>query len=228
MLFAAPLPPVVVPRTRAVVIGRSEECGLRLSTRRASRRHAEVRFENDVIVVEDLGSTNGTFVNGEKIEGLRVLEPGDRIDVGGVHVVYCQVKDGVESLSASAADTTAVLPRGPDLSRADGAFRGDLSEVPMPALLQMLAEGGKTGLLSVVTPRGAARLWMEKGRPVHASTATKEGVDAAFELCRLAEGRFLFATDHPLRARTIDCSVMELLLESSRAEDELRAGASGR
>jgi pSer/pThr/pTyr-binding forkhead associated (FHA) protein len=43
----------------------------------------------DGAAVEDLGSRNGTFVNGEKIEGRRSLKEGDLIGVGAVQLVFC-------------------------------------------------------------------------------------------------------------------------------------------
>ena len=47
-----------------------------------SRRHARLRLEADSYILEDLGSTNGTFVNGDRLEGERILQPGDEIAVG--------------------------------------------------------------------------------------------------------------------------------------------------
>lgn len=64
-----------------VIIGRLGESDLVLSDPGVSRRHAEVRRENDTYVISDLGSTNGTMVN-EATIGERVLEEGDRITVG--------------------------------------------------------------------------------------------------------------------------------------------------
>ena len=68
----------------AVVIGRSPECDLSLQDTYLSSRHA--RFANDAgdLSVEDLGSTNGTYVNQELVKGRVLLERGDIIQVGGV------------------------------------------------------------------------------------------------------------------------------------------------
>ena len=63
-------------------IGRDQSTGLALDDEQASRRHARVSAQGDLALLEDLGSTNGTYVNGQPIEGPRVLRPGDRIRVG--------------------------------------------------------------------------------------------------------------------------------------------------
>jgi Inner membrane component of T3SS, cytoplasmic domain/Domain of unknown function (DUF4389) len=67
----------------AAVIGRDPaSAALVLADPEASRRHASLIPEGQSLNVEDLGSTNGTFVNGERLVGARVLVPGDRLRVG--------------------------------------------------------------------------------------------------------------------------------------------------
>lgn len=72
----------------AVVIGRHEDCDLVLPDDQASRRHAQVSPAGTGFVVEDLGSTNGTRVNGTPVTDLTGLHDGDRIEVGHSVVRY--------------------------------------------------------------------------------------------------------------------------------------------
>ena len=65
-----------------VTIGRSADCELSLPDDQASRRHARVVPTDAGYLVEDLDSTNGTFVNGELLDEPRLLEDGDRIEIG--------------------------------------------------------------------------------------------------------------------------------------------------
>ncbi|WP_376695279.1 FHA domain-containing protein [Wenzhouxiangella sp. EGI_FJ10305] len=62
-------------------IGRSRDCDPRLNLHRISRRHLRLALEGDRVIVEDLGSTNGTFVNDERLSGPAVLRPGDRLHI---------------------------------------------------------------------------------------------------------------------------------------------------
>jgi predicted component of type VI protein secretion system len=55
---------------------------IRLEDPFASSRHARLVREGPVIVLEDLGSTNGTYLNGEALDGPQPLHPGDRIRIG--------------------------------------------------------------------------------------------------------------------------------------------------
>jgi pSer/pThr/pTyr-binding forkhead associated (FHA) protein len=70
-----------------VVIGRSRECDIRVVDGNASRRHAEVVRQDDDYVVVDLGSTNGTDLNGRRITR-ETLSDGDRITIGATDVVF--------------------------------------------------------------------------------------------------------------------------------------------
>ncbi len=65
-----------------VVLGRQADCDLVLADEQASRRHAEVARTPAAYVVIDLGSTNGTFVNGIRLESPVPLSDGDRIEIG--------------------------------------------------------------------------------------------------------------------------------------------------
>ncbi len=68
-------------------IGRLAECEVVLADDSVSRRHAEVRRQGSEIVVADLGSTNGTKVNGERVAE-RVLDDGDVITVGNASIRF--------------------------------------------------------------------------------------------------------------------------------------------
>lgn len=66
------------------VIGRSPECDLSISDTYLSSRHARFAIDSGDLTVEDLGSTNGTFVNQTMVHGRVHLEKGDVVQVGGV------------------------------------------------------------------------------------------------------------------------------------------------
>jgi hypothetical protein len=77
------LQPLVLPRgDRVFVIGRSPDCDLPLANMTVSWRHAELRFAGDEWLLTDLGSTNGTRVNGWRAGAGFVVRPGDRLTFG--------------------------------------------------------------------------------------------------------------------------------------------------
>jgi pSer/pThr/pTyr-binding forkhead associated (FHA) protein len=67
-----------------VTIGRSDACDLRLEDTYLSSRHARIANDDGDLSIEDLGSTNGTYVNQELVKGRVHLERGDVVQVGGV------------------------------------------------------------------------------------------------------------------------------------------------
>jgi hypothetical protein len=68
----------------AIVVGRGVECDLALNDVHLSTRHARFAQDSGELTLEDLGSTNGTYVNQEPIRGRVKLERGDIVQVGGV------------------------------------------------------------------------------------------------------------------------------------------------
>jgi diguanylate cyclase (GGDEF)-like protein len=78
-------------------VGRSPAVGLSLpEVMSVSRKHARLRYAGPVVTIEDLGSTNGTFVNGRPIQGRTVLKSGDRFQTAAVHFKFLHEQD-VES-----------------------------------------------------------------------------------------------------------------------------------
>jgi hypothetical protein len=102
-------------------------------------------------------------------------------------------------------------------------LRGDLSQIPVTALLQMLAEEQMSGSVAFLSDGSSARIWLQEGRPVHARTDDAEGLDAAIEICSIREGRFLCAEAAEPPDVTIEMTTTELLLEASRQVDEFEA-----
>ena len=68
--------------SEGAVLGRSDEADIRLEDTFASSQHARLELHGDVMVLEDLGSTNGTYLNEEPLRGPQPLHPGDRIRIG--------------------------------------------------------------------------------------------------------------------------------------------------
>lgn len=70
----------------AVVIGRAPGADIVIGASFVSARHARISPIGDDLILEDLNSTNGTLVNGERITAPYTLEPGDIISIGDVNI----------------------------------------------------------------------------------------------------------------------------------------------
>lgn len=74
------------------VIGRHPDCEIFLHDVTVSRRHSEIRRSNDEFRVHDLGSLNGSYVNGERVEE-RVLTSGDELQIGRFKLLFLGAAD---------------------------------------------------------------------------------------------------------------------------------------
>jgi hypothetical protein len=71
-----------------LALGRGEHAEIRLEDPFASSRHARVYEQGNIVVIEDLGSTNGTYLNEELLQTPRPLHPGDRVRIGDSEFVF--------------------------------------------------------------------------------------------------------------------------------------------
>lgn len=94
------------------VLGRGSECDLRIPIESCSRQHCEVRLENDRVFVKDLDSSNGTYINNEKIAEAEV-EPGDALTIGPV-VIRFRINGEPEELPPLPPTTVSGIEGGAD------------------------------------------------------------------------------------------------------------------
>lgn len=74
----------IIPITNEITMGRKDDNSIILNDQYVSGHHSKIYIRNEQCIVEDLNSTNGTFVNGDMINGRRYVEEGDKIRVGSV------------------------------------------------------------------------------------------------------------------------------------------------
>jgi predicted component of type VI protein secretion system len=94
----------IAVKREKLLVGRADECDVRPLSEEVSRRHCAFHVEADSLVVEDLRSRNGTFVNGSRIEGRRPLVDGDIVRIGNLELkVACRAAADPPSQRAAAA-----------------------------------------------------------------------------------------------------------------------------
>jgi len=72
------------------VLGRGDQAEIRLDDPFASSAHARIIRQGGTVVLEDMGSTNGTFLNEELLSGPQPLHPGDRVRIGDSEFTYLE------------------------------------------------------------------------------------------------------------------------------------------
>lgn len=159
-------PPGTRGATRHLVVGRAVDCSVHIDDLQASRRHAEVLVRDGSAVLRDLGSANGTFVNGESISERR-LAVGDRIGVGTTTLVW----DGSELRPPREGREDALVARHLSVATRSGKVLLDDVSVAVPG----------RGLVAVIGPSGAGKSTLLGAltglRPAGSGTVTWRGQD---------------------------------------------------
>ncbi len=170
-----------------LVIGRASSNEIPIADERSSRRHAEIFFELGEWKVRDLGSRNGTYVDGQKLEEAKSLAAGNQITVGSCRLTFAKSLDEVvpplevdESLPQSTAHTQTEIP--------SIIHRQSKSSILDPASLQLDSKASKN---SPPVPN--------RPIPAVATELLQLAFDLASELtvasaCELALNRLMLAT----------------------------------
>jgi pSer/pThr/pTyr-binding forkhead associated (FHA) protein len=212
--------------TKEVVVGRASDLEMVLVEDMVSRRHARIFWDADQLQIEDLGSTNGTFVNGEKIAKRTLLKEGDRVLIGTNILKVVTLDMGNATAERSRQDLESVAARRNTQTQAR-TMSGSIDEIPLPDLLQLLYTSKKNGVLCIRTDDDLGRIFFRKGQIYLATINDLDEVSplkALFRLLTWQKGVFdLEPPDETSFPNEIDVSVPELLMEGLRQLDEFNA-----
>ncbi len=213
--------PLVPDKT--VFVGRSSDLDMVLVEDMVSRKHAGIHVQADQVWIEDLGSTNGTFVNGEKIKRARLKE-GDRVLIG-TSILKLVATDG-QSTRDVQSDARQELESVAAQRRTSQArtMSGSIEEVPLPDLLQLFGTSKKSGVLVIRTEDSTGKIYLRKGNIFFASINDIDEVPPLKSLYRLLTWeKGLFDLDPPEEREfknAVDLTVPEVLMEGLRQLDE--------
>ncbi len=227
-----------------MVLGRHPDCDIVLDSAAVSRQHATLVRANGEHYIEDLGSRNGTFLNGQLVQGRQELEHGDRLRICDLTLEFF----GDATVTAAATGASALsVPLGPasdmvsallvddddaitrtstitsrlDVSASQGGVRLTVRpEVKLKALLEIMQSLSRTLLLDEVLPRlldGLFKIFVQ--------------ADRGFVVLRSADGGLIpravkhrrVGTDDSRISRTIVNKVIEskmAILSADAASDE--------
>jgi hypothetical protein len=190
-----------------IIIGRSSELDMVLVEDMVSRKHAKITTNDQLMTIQDMGSTNGTFVNGEKVAGAAHLNIGDRILVGTSIIKIVEV--GSASLrQMPSTDQQQARP-----------IAGSIEEIPLPDLMQLLSTSKKTGVVNVVTTVTGntfhAKIYLRNGILYYATINDNFAISprkAMFRLLQWTTGQFELEPSTQIEAMEEITESTELLL----------------
>lgn len=207
---------------KPIIVGRSSDLDMVLVEDMVSRKHARITMQQDQIWIEDLGSTNGTFVNGEKIKRARLKE-GDRVLIGTsiLKVIAGEGKGDSTDAAKQNLENVAAARRTTQAR----TMSGSIEEVPLPDLLQLFGTSKKSGVLVIRTESDdVGKIYMRKGVIYYASINDLDEVQPMKSIFRmLTWQKGLFDLDPPDEREfpnELTLSVQEVLMEGLRQIDE--------
>jgi pSer/pThr/pTyr-binding forkhead associated (FHA) protein len=209
---------------REIIIGRSSDLDMVLVEDMVSRRHAKITSTDMEVYIQDLGSTNGTFVNGEKISRSRLNE-GDRVLVGTS--IMKVVGADERSFSQTEAEARRRLEAGAQRqSTAGRPMSGVIEEIPLPDLLQLLSTSRKSGVLTIASRAGIGKIYMRKGQIYFAAINDNFAIKpqkAIYRMLTWTTGTFELEPSVEMQVmEEVQESTEALLMEGVRLLDEFR------
>ena len=209
---------------REFVVGRASDLDMVLVEDMVSRRHAKISTFGNQIVITDMDSTNGTFVNGEKIRQTRLKE-GDRILIGTS--ILKLVFSNSSQISPSAAREQLAAVGAAQSHNTGSSMTGTLQEVPVPDLLQLFSTSKRTGVLVIESQLGIGKIYLRSGNIYYASINEDHELGPMKSFCRIVsweEGAFEFGSSEDSSEFIIELEdpTESLLMEALRQLDEFR------
>lgn len=209
---------------REIIIGRSSDLDMVLVEDMVSRRHAKITTTDADVYIQDMGSTNGTFVNGEKVSRSRLTE-GDRILVGTSIIKMIAVDASVETTSE--AEARRRLEAGANRQSTSGRpMSGVIEEIPLPDLLQLLSTSRKSGVLTIAAPHAVGKIYLRKGQIYFAAINDDFALSpqkAIYRMLTWAQGTFELSPSVEMQVmEEVQESTEALLMEGVRQLDEIR------
>jgi pSer/pThr/pTyr-binding forkhead associated (FHA) protein len=210
---------------REIVIGRSSELDMVLVEDMVSRKHAKITTDQNAVSIQDLGSTNGTFVNGEKIRKVE-LKDGDRILIG-TSIIKLVYVDGELTNTLSETEARSRMAVTANRRPPPRSMSGSIEEIPLPDLLQLLSTSRKSGVVVLRTEAGVGKIYLRKGQIYFSAVDDSFNMGprkAIFRMLTWTQGFFeLEPPDERAVLEELQDSTEGLLMEGMRQLDEHRA-----
>ncbi len=158
-----------LPSEGVTTVGRQNGCQIRIVSSQVSRKHCELFEKKGLLLVKDLNSSNGTIVNGKRINGQQVLEAGNELMIGSVKFRVEKAEAVAEPSAAKPSDTAVAQP----IALEEGPPPATVSGQPDTGLdFEVMADDDQTET-TMAAPAGveSAPVAAEETTPEAAATA---------------------------------------------------------
>ena len=179
--------------TFRVSVGRHHTNDVQLRSNRVSNYHAEILNEVDGLMLRDLRSTNGTYVNDESIR-LQRIQTGDRIRIGNFQITVRLIPRGkVASEIANAFSVGTIgniLRFQRNVSATHLTVSRDRLDSTLPDLLMQLSTHNTTAMVIIRNQSEAGRIYLDNGQIVHCEAGAVRKAKALHRILAQQKGRY--------------------------------------
>lgn len=194
--------PIILTPGTTFRFGRHDECEIRISSRKASRFHAQIAWMGSQASLEDLNSNNGTYLNDKRVTS-QILKDGDELRIATFVCTYRRVHE-LEEIEDDQVDSGALTTAG-----LNSMFSGHLHKTPLLEVLSAISHEGDTGMISILPKKG--QIGFHQGEPMWCYSQGLEGEEALLTMLLLESGMFVFTPKLEERARNITKSFSQIL-----------------
>ncbi len=152
VMRSGPTPGVTFPlEGDQLTIGRDSTNGVAINDAEVSRKHARLMFQGGKYVLEDLGSTNGTFVNGQRLAGQVVLKSGDVVSLGEqIVLMYDAIAvDAGATVAVSRKAVQAAVPAAHAPAPVAPVYSSQPASAPYAGTPQVQGGAKKTNMMPI-------------------------------------------------------------------------------
>lgn len=220
-----PYPLAQLHKEEEFTIGRGVYNRLVLSLDNVSRYHAVIKWGDMGFIIEDLGSSNGTFVNDEIIEAQHKLQTGDKILIGNQLITYRESEKKSEFQHNKTLKTDGKnafrVPSVEEIKSLRSSLQGSIETIPLFSVLQMLSGDNQTGCLTIRNNDLVGDIYFKDGSVVYTQISDDNtGEKAFFDIMKWEQGQFQFDKQKVPPQETMRENLQRLLLEGLRILDE--------
>jgi pSer/pThr/pTyr-binding forkhead associated (FHA) protein len=212
---------------REIIIGRATDADMVLVEDMVSRRHARIYTHDDKITILDGKSTNGTFINGERVTTTDKVElkEGDRILIGTSVLKLVAIEESTKVTSIPKEDPVQDYEPHRTTMSITRHMSGSIDEIPLPDLLQLLSTSRKSGILNITSNKLDGKIFLRDGKVYFCTINDSFDLDptkAFFRCITWVTGSFdLLPPDETSFLNEIKESTEGLLMEGMRILDEI-------
>ena len=206
-----------------ILIGRSDEADVFIDEDLVSRKHAMISQNNENLLIRDLGSTNGTFVNGIQVSESKLLT-GDRILIGGSIMRISPCCQQTMKSDLNPEQIRQMMECAAEQKEKSAIFEGSIEDVPLADLIQMLSCNQKSGLLRISgNPGGGIRIRDGEIWDAFIENLDIKPMKAWCRILSWQNGRFKLEADNEsdIAERRLEGATQALILEGFRQADEM-------